>query len=293
MEIQWPLAFFTVLVCAAAGLMSVIGAMIAAGKGRKVYYPSLICIAVTLVIGGCASFLHLEHWERIFNGFGNLTSGITQELISLVVSFIILVALFVLIRRAGGDALPKWIGVVMLVWGFVLVIVCGNSYMMSARPAWSNFSMLFYYLADALVLGTAYAWLLSVLCGEQEAGAKLGLLTLLGGIVAAVAVVVFSQAASNATYTGVPMFFDPVMPCETPVVGAEAVSSILFGAGAGLFWGGGLAVGALVPAIAGALSKTKVDKRILAGVALAAALVGSVCFRAVFYMLGVTIFGIF
>ena len=35
--------------------------------------------------GGIAVFFHLEHFERIFNGFGHLTSGITQELIAIVV----------------------------------------------------------------------------------------------------------------------------------------------------------------------------------------------------------------
>ena len=47
--------------------------------------PALITSAVLLVVGGIAVFFHLEHWERIFNGFGHLSSGITQELIAIVV----------------------------------------------------------------------------------------------------------------------------------------------------------------------------------------------------------------
>ena len=41
--------------------------------------------------GGIAVFFHLEHFERIFNGFGHLTSGITQELIAIVLLAVVMV----------------------------------------------------------------------------------------------------------------------------------------------------------------------------------------------------------
>ena len=46
--------------------------------------PAWVVSAVLLAAGGIAVFFHLEHWERIFNGFGHITSGITQELIGCV-----------------------------------------------------------------------------------------------------------------------------------------------------------------------------------------------------------------
>ncbi len=37
--------------------------------------------------------MHLQHWERIFNGFGHITSGITLEFIGVIV-FMICLAVF-------------------------------------------------------------------------------------------------------------------------------------------------------------------------------------------------------
>ena len=41
------------------------------GQGTRAQMPALITSAVLLVVGGIAVFFHLEHWERIFNGFGH------------------------------------------------------------------------------------------------------------------------------------------------------------------------------------------------------------------------------
>ena len=49
---------------------------------------------VLLAVAGIAVFFHLQHWERIFNGFGHITSGITQELIAIVAFVAVAVAYF-------------------------------------------------------------------------------------------------------------------------------------------------------------------------------------------------------
>ena len=66
--------------------------------------PAWIAAAVLLAAGGIAVFFHLEHWERIFNGFGHLTSGITQELIAIVVLAVVAVAYLVYLRRPSDGA---------------------------------------------------------------------------------------------------------------------------------------------------------------------------------------------
>ena len=63
-----------------------------------------------LAAGGIAVFFHLEHWERIFNGFGHLTSGITQELIAIVVLAVVAVVYLVYLRRGDdGAKVPTWL----------------------------------------------------------------------------------------------------------------------------------------------------------------------------------------
>ena len=78
MELQWPLIIFTTLVAWSAGLFGTQALMAVFGVGKKAQVPAWVCSAVLLAAGGIAVFFHLEHWERIFTGFGHLTSGITQ-----------------------------------------------------------------------------------------------------------------------------------------------------------------------------------------------------------------------
>ena len=84
METQWPLVIFTLFVCLTCGTLGGMSILALKGQGRNLQMTALITSAVSLVVGGIGAFLHLEHWERIFNGFGHLTSGITQELIAIV-----------------------------------------------------------------------------------------------------------------------------------------------------------------------------------------------------------------
>ena len=75
MELQWPLILFTTLLAWAAGLFGAQALYLLRGEGKRAQMPALIMSVVLLAVGGIAVFFHLEHWERIFNGFGHLTSG--------------------------------------------------------------------------------------------------------------------------------------------------------------------------------------------------------------------------
>ena len=110
MELQWPLIVFTTLVAWSAGLFGTQALMAAFGTGKRAQVPAWICSAVLLAAGGIAVFFHLEHWERIFNGFGHLTSGITQELIAIVVLAAVAVAYLVMLRKSDdGASVPTWL----------------------------------------------------------------------------------------------------------------------------------------------------------------------------------------
>ena len=294
MAIQWPLVFFTLFMCATAGVLGGLGVLVIGGKGRKIYLPGIITAAVLLVLGVISSFMHLQHWQRIFNGFGNITSGITQELIAIVLAIVALVVFFALIRRAADDKpIAKWIGWVMLAIGIILAVVCALSYLMVSRPAWGNATGIFYFVASALVLGAAIIWVLAALKDEEIAPCS-AFATFVAGIIAAVTVIIFAIVALNAEFT-IPMaYFDPVTPTEHLAAGSAAIAEILKGSGALAFWGGALVLGAIVPAICGILAKKLTNAgKILAFVAVICALIGGICFRAVFYQLGVSVFGIF
>ena len=95
MELQWPLILFTTLVAWSAGVFGTQAVLALRGEAPKAQLSCWITAAVLLAAGGIAVFFHLEHFERIFNGFGHLTSGITQELIAIVVLAVALVCAIV------------------------------------------------------------------------------------------------------------------------------------------------------------------------------------------------------
>ena len=138
MELQWPLILFTTLTAWACGVFGGAGVLALKGAGEKSQQLLAILSCALLALGGIAVFFHLQHWERIFNGFGHITSGITQELIAIVVFVVIAVAYFVSWLRKSDDggiaARVDGCGVAIAI-SVVLAAVCAHSYMMPARPA--------------------------------------------------------------------------------------------------------------------------------------------------------------
>ena len=291
MELQWELIIFTTLVAWCAGLFASQCVLALKGGAAKAQMPAWIVSAALLVVGGVAVFFHLQHWERIFNGFGHLSSGITQELIAIVVLAVVAVIYLVLLRKGNGRV-PSWIAVLGIIVSAVLVFVMAHSYMMAARPAWDSLLQILSLFGAALGMGPATmaaieAWAASK---EEPAGApKLaGLLAVAGTAVNAVTTVayVLGMNAAGAAYSQVGYYFDPVHP-TAPMVDVAALSP---------FAGDSLlvtvvAIAAAVAAVACALVGKKQGKLVVWGVAAAVlAAVGAIALRVVFYQMGASIF---
>ncbi|MFR6254222.1 MAG: dimethyl sulfoxide reductase anchor subunit family protein [Eggerthella lenta] len=298
MELQWPLIIFTTLVAWSAGLFGTQALMAVFGVGKKAQVPAWVCSAVLLAAGGIAVFFHLEHWERIFNGFGHLTSGITQELIAIVVLAVVAVAYLVLMRKSDdGASVPKWLAWLSVALSVALVAVMAHSYTMAARPAWDSVLWILYVLGNACVLGPATFLLLSALAaggpGDQPAeraagaGAPAGLAALAGAALNALATLAFAAflQLSAGSFADVGLYFDPTHPTRAM---ADAAATV--GAQAPLLWLGVVAVGAIVPLAAAFVGRRTGNWKLWAPVAIAAALVGAVCMRVAFYNLGLSVF---
>ncbi|BFL04346.1 MULTISPECIES: dimethyl sulfoxide reductase anchor subunit family protein [Eggerthella] len=298
MELQWPLIIFTTLVAWSAGLFGTQALMAVFGVGKKAQVPAWVCSAVLLAAGGIAVFFHLEHWERIFNGFGHLTSGITQELIAIVVLAVVAVAYLVLMRKSDdGASVPKWLAWLSVALSVALVAVMAHSYTMAARPAWDSVLWILYVLGNACVLGPATFLLLSALAaggpGDQPAeraagaGAPAGLAALAGAALNALAALAFAAflQLSAGSFADVGLYFDPTHPTRAM---ADAAATV--GAQAPLLWLGVVAVGAIVPLAAAFVGRRTGNWKLWAPVAIAAALVGAVCMRVAFYNLGLSVF---
>ena len=195
MELQWPLILFTTLTAWGCGVLGGAGALALKGAGKKSQQLLAILSCVLLAAGGIAVFFHLQHWERIFNGFGHITSGITQELIAIVVFVVIAVAYFVMARKSDdGGTLPKGMAWVAVAISVVLAAVCAHSYMMPARPAWDSVLEVLSIVGAACLLGPATCAV--VLAAKGEETGECGLPAVAGSAIGAVC---------TAAYAAVPL----------------------------------------------------------------------------------------
>ncbi|HIT50857.1 MAG TPA: hypothetical protein IAA95_01445 [Candidatus Aveggerthella excrementigallinarum] len=292
MELQWPLIIFTTLLAWSCGVFAAQGVLALKGEGKEVQLPALIASVVLLAVSGVAVFFHLQHWERIFNGFGHITSGITQELVAIVVFVVVAVVYFAMLRKsADGGTVPQWLAVVAVAISVVLAVVSAHSYMMAARPAWDT---VVWPLAMLLAGGAAGALtvmaMLAAKGGESKVGGLLSTALAACSAVATVALVAVWQASAGS-FADVGYHFDPTTP-TSPLLDVAAETNVLSGELAPLVWLGVIAVGALAPVACAVLARRKGGKSWLAlGAAGAAcAVVGAVCLRVAFYELGLSVF---
>lgn len=299
MEMQWELMVFTLLVCLGAGIFGIQGFIALKRKDTKLQLAALIASVVSVGIGGIASFLHLNHWERIFNGFGHLSSGITQEMIAIVVFIIMALVYFIVLRRTGKEsAMPKWCAVLAIIVAVGLVVVMAHSYNMAARPVWNSPILWLYYLSNALLFGGLLVMLLASVKKEKEIQKTASNFALVGVIAQTVmtAVYVGFFALSANAYTNVGFYWDYVHPTQPLADPTSMLTSIAFGSEALLFWLGVVVVGLVVPAISIYLSKRQSAESSVAvysTVGSVGALAGGMCFRVILYVLGFSMFMFF
>lgn len=218
MELQWPLILFTSLLAASAGLFATQSIFALIGKGQKAQMASLIASAALLIVGGISVFFHLEHWERIFNGFGHLSSGITQELICVVLLAIVMVVYFAIVRK--GSPIPKWCAIASILISIALVVVMGLSYMMPARPAWNNIFQILSLLGAAAGFGTGCFALIE---SRFENNAEDGLFAICGNAANTIFTIglIAMMSASQGSFTDVGNYFDPNHPTYAMISAAE------------------------------------------------------------------------
>ena len=292
MELQWPLILFTTLVAWCSGLFASQCILALQGQAKKSQMTAWIVSAILLVAGGVSVFLHLQHWERIFNGFGHLTSGITQELIMIVVLAVVAIIYLVYLRKSDdGGTVPKWVAIAGIVASVGLVLVMAHSYMMAARPAWNSILEVLSLVGAACVMGPAT--MAAIVALRKDEAESVGLHTVIGTLVNAVtsvAYLVYMQI-SGSSFASVGYSFDPTHPGIEPLHMMEK-TGVFSGEYAMLTWLGVIVIGVLVPVVLSLLANKKKDGRTWAycGIIIAVAgCIGAVCLRILFYHLGISV----
>ena len=172
MEIQWSLILFSSFMAWSCGLFASQAIALIRGAAKTVQFKALIVSFILMVIGGISVFFHLHHWERIFNGFGHITSGITQELIGVVLVVVAMVIYYIFLRRSEGGEMPKWVLILAVVICVIMVIIMGMSYLMPSRPAWNSFFEVASLIGAACILGPATLTVLVNLPTKQDKQGK-------------------------------------------------------------------------------------------------------------------------
>jgi DMSO reductase anchor subunit len=298
MELQWPLILFTFFLCLAGGILLAQGVLTCAGKGKKMQLVSLIAAAIALVVGGIAVFLHLQHWERIFNGFGHITSGITLEFVGCIVFAVVLVLYFLMMRRSEDGMAPKWCGILAIVVGAALPIVTGMSYLMPSLPVWNTPLLPVYYLCNTVLMGGLSALVIAGATGADDVKGLAIKLVVAGGIAQLVVVAAYAVAISSmgGLYSDVTYYFDPTLP-DVGMVDTDAVVGSLFtGSQALAFWLGAVILGSVVPVVLGIVARTVSGVKKLAAYAaagLVCAVIGGLCWRSILYVVAVSVFALY
>ena len=292
MELQWPLILFTSLTAWACGVFGGAGVLALKGAGKKSQMTLVVASVVLLAMGGIAVFFHLQHWERIFNGFGHITSGITQELIAIVVFVVVAVAYFVALRKSDdGGTVPAGLAWAAIVISVVLAAVCAHSYMMPARPAWNSVLEVASIVGAACLMGPATCAVVLAVRGDDASAC--GLPSVVGSAVGAVCTAAYAafMQMSGGAFTQVGNYFDPTHPTNA-MVDAAAVAA----GQAPLLWAGAVVVGAIVPLACCIVARKKGDAaswKAFGAVAVVAALAGSIFLRVAFYNMGLSVFALY
>lgn len=300
MEIMWPLIVFTFFECVAGGTFAAQGLQTLRGEGAKTQFLSVAVALAALVIGGLGSFTHLEHWERVFNGFGHITSGITIEIIDCMVLGIALVVFFLMYRRADDGQAPKWCGIMAVVIGLLFPVIIGMSYLMASVPVWNTPLLPLYYLCNAAVMGTFVNIILNEVRAVEDGRDmrfKIALVICIVFTVVVVVYAVFIALLDNpSTFSDITFYFDPTLPDVGMIDASVYTVGLIAGSMAPAFWIGVVIVGCLAP-IAGILLARKqlLAKNIIAiiGAALACSVIGGVIWRVLLYMTAIHAFPLY
>lgn len=259
MEIQWSLVLFTALTGMAGWTLACVAVDEFAGKTRQTNTVACVVAAALAAVGGIASVTHLSHPENMLAALSHPTSGIFTEAVLVGLAILCAAVYVILAVRQGSAGVRKAFAVLAAVFGVALSFMAGASYMMDSQLMWNTFALPLGYCGTAIPVGVALYLVIAAFCKEEDLGLYAKLLVI-SAVVAAVTAALYGCLSGTAA-------------AEPAVV-----------------WGLCVVVGAVVPAVCGAVMVKKPELTLpLAVVALVGAFVGAVAYRCLMWMVSVVV----
>lgn len=287
MELQWPLILFTMFAVWSAGVFGVQNVAVLAGDGKRAQMPALVVSAVFLCASLVAMGFHLGHFERIFKVFGNLSSGIAQELAGVVVLAALMVIVSVLLHKASADevapVIPKWLAALAILASVVFIFVIGRSYMMAGRPAWDSLLGPLTLLGAGCTVGSLTFAAIEAFRSEMP-HFLIGLIAIVGSLVNALLSIaqLITLSSSSAPQATQNYYYDPVQSISGTMNAVAKSSS----GGDSTVLMVVVVVTVVVPVVASLIGKKTGNWKMWGSIGALAAVVGIVALRMVFYGAG-------
>ncbi len=192
-DIQWPLVLFGILCGMGGTLACSIGVAELMGRARQARFVASIVSLALMVVGGLAVVAHLSMPLNAFYAVAHVFSfsGISVELIMLVITFVVMLVYAILLKRDVAPGAFKVLAVLAIVSGLVLAFVCGHGYVIQSREYWDTELLPLAYMGTVLPAGAFLHMALSAKLGvalEELKGMKVYL------VVAVAASIVTSAA---------------------------------------------------------------------------------------------------
>lgn len=192
-DIQWPLVLFGILCGMGGTLACSIGVAELMGRARQARFVASIVSLALMVVGGLAVVAHLSMPLNAFYAVAHVFSfsGISVELIMLVITFVVMLVYAILLKRDVAPGAFKALAVLAIVSGLVLAFVCGHGYVIQSREYWDTELLPLAYMGTVLPAGAFLHIALSAKLGvalEELKGMKVYL------VVAVAASIVTSAA---------------------------------------------------------------------------------------------------
>ncbi len=273
MPVQWSLVFFTLFSGLGASVFAFVALAEWFDKAKAIRMPGAITAVVAMAVGGVASVTHIGHLDRVFNVLGHLTSPITQEMILMGLTGLVIVTYIIMLRRNASVQAKRTVALTGFVLAVVVAFAVGRSYVLPSRPAWNTWLLPLFYLASAAVLGLYVVTMWIAIRKEQS-------YSRMANRVALIALIV--QALLLAAY----VVYLAYAPFQNPL---RSPSRLLTGDLALVFWGAVVVVGLLIPfGLTGWVSNkaSTVSPMLIAIVGTVCVLLGGIAFRAQMYLLG-------
>lgn len=273
---EWPLALFTLLGQAAAGIylaVALVREILARRDGagasqaiKATALPSWVAGGL-LVAATIVSVLHLGSPLGAFRSVFQIgSSWLSREIAATILFGLLWLVTTLVERREGGASL--WLGRLTAVAGLVLVLCMSMIYQSSVIPAWTSAYTMVSFVATALVLGG-----LGVLALRPAVD---GVLPVAGGMTVAGLVLQF---------VGLPLYLAQL---GRGPAAAQASLDLLMGAWQPQLWSF-LVLGALTAVAVAVVWQRRVQSLRVVYSLLLLGLVGEAMARVIFYAIGVPI----